>query len=423
MALGFALTGCGPVPSEQGEATDPRALDATPDIARAVEIFAEITARWHPEAIRMCREQAAAKPEAPMPRAMMALATAQQPNRAARCCWEAVRRRGNGSAFTRGLIDALQEYFDVRQQPELVDARYTEAPPQERLDALRRQLKSLATRGARVYSATERALLQGLIGWDPGGAANLQAGAKPALANWRERLRSFNAYLAETGAIPPEVPGYRRVVQQILDLQADAATRASRPNLSRGDDDLRLARIPRHPDESDVIAGERPGGQRVGSDAWMPQVATGFELPSGLGGTRVFTPRSDQPTLVVFFLGFGCAHCVAQLRDLDPKAAAFREAGIEVLSIGTDSYQQVLAAQQAAMENDVDPLHFDVLCDPEGATFKQWGAWDTLTDEALHGTFLVDADGRVLWRDISERPFEQADWLLGECQRLLNAWR
>ncbi|HBT22714.1 MAG TPA: hypothetical protein DEA68_08760, partial [Verrucomicrobiales bacterium] len=82
MALGFALTGCGPEPSEHGEATDPRALDATPDIARAVEIFAEITARWHPEAIRMCREQAAAKPEAPMPRAMMALATAQQPNRA-----------------------------------------------------------------------------------------------------------------------------------------------------------------------------------------------------------------------------------------------------------------------------------------------------------------------------------------------------
>ena len=64
-----------------------------------------------------------------------------------------------------------------------------------------------------------------------------------------------------------------------------------------------------------------------------------------------------------------------------------------------------------------------MLCDPEGAVFKRWGAWDALLDEALHGTFLVDAEGRILWRDISDRPFEQADWLLVECSRLLRAWR
>jgi hypothetical protein len=37
----------------------------------------------------------------------------------------------------------------------------------------------------------------------------------------------------------------------------------------------------------------------------------------------------------------------------------------------------------------------------------------------LHGTFLVDADGRVRWQDISFEPFTQFDWLLAECQRLL----
>ena len=125
----------------------------------------------------------------------------------------------------------------------------------------------------------------------------------------------------------------------------------------------------------------------------------------------------------MFFLGFGCAHCVAQLKDLDPKTEQFRAAGIEVISIGNDTFQQVLAAQQSAIENDIDPLHFDVLCDPAGKVFKEWHAWDTISDEALHGTFLVDGAGRILWRDISERPFEESEWLLTECKRLLAAWR
>jgi hypothetical protein len=35
----------------------------------------------------------------------------------------------------------------------------------------------------------------------------------------------------------------------------------------------------------------------------------------------------------------------------------------------------------------------------------------------------VDGQGRVLWRDISERPFEESEWLLAECRRLLAAWQ
>ena len=94
-----------------------------------------------------------------------------------------------------------------------------------------------------------------------------------------------------------------------------------------------------------------------------------------------------------------------------------------MVTIGTDDVNQVLAARQAADENGVDPLHFDVLCDPKGDVFKQWGAWDEFSDEALHGTFLVDAAGRILWQDVSLRPFEQSQWLLGECKRLLVAWQ
>jgi hypothetical protein len=38
----------------------------------------------------------------------------------------------------------------------------------------------------------------------------------------------------------------------------------------------------------------------------------------------------------------------------------------------------------------------------------------------LHGTFLVDGDGRVRWSDVSFEPFTAIDWLLGESRRLLQ---
>lgn len=94
-----------------------------------------------------------------------------------------------------------------------------------------------------------------------------------------------------------------------------------------------------------------------------------------------------------------------------------------MVTIGTDDEQRVRAARQVALENGGDPLHFDVLCDPKGATFRRWGVWDEFTDEALHGTFLLDAKGRILWKDVSARPFDDSAWLLAECRRLLAAWQ
>ena len=109
--------------------------------------------------------------------------------------------------------------------------------------------------------------------------------------------------------------------------------------------------------------------------------------------------------------------------ELDPQAPAFARAGIDVVTIGTDDQNQVRAAYQAALENGTDPLHFEVLCDPKGEVFRTWGCWDEFADEALHGTYLVDAQGRILWQDISTQPFEHNEFLLEECKRLLKAWQ
>jgi peroxiredoxin len=420
IALLASLAGCSHEPAQAGPTSRPAAASAGPAGGYEQEVVALLRAGWPREAVQRCRAALAEDARAPMPHALMALATELQPNQAARSCWAAVQRRAQGGAFEREVVAALQDYFGVFEQPELVDPRFTEAPSAERAGSLVRRLEALVEAAASEGRAIDRARGASLLGWAKDRAAPRPLARPPQDVDLSALLGHYNAYLAVTRSMPFEVSGYRRVVEALLDQRGDTPPGRD----ARGAKGAVLARIPRHPEHrADGFAQRLPGLQAQAGERWEPHVAAGFELVDGLGATRQVTPGDGAAKLVVFFLGFGCAHCVAQLKDLDPKAAAFTAAGIEVISIGTDSYEEVRAAQQASLENGVDPLHFDVLCDPNGEVFKQWQVWDEIEDEALHGTFLVDGAGRVLWRDISERPFEESAWLLEECQRLLAAWK
>ena len=53
-------------------------------------------------------------------------------------------------------------------------------------------------------------------------------------------------------------------------------------------------------------------------------------------------------------------------------------------------------------------------------TFKAYRAYDDFEQMPLHGTFLVDAAGKVRWQDISFEPFNDLKFLEAESQRLLG---
>lgn len=163
--------------------------------------------------------------------------------------------------------------------------------------------------------------------------------------------------------------------------------------------------------------GSRPPLASLGPATWSPQPAKGFDLPVAGGGRRSLTAHPGKPTLVVFYLGFGCLHCIEQLQVLGPKARAFAEAGIDIVAIGSDTADK--AAESLANLAAEDRFPFPLLADPELATFKAWRCFDDFEDMALHGTFLVDAAGKVRWQDISFEPFTEIDWLLAESKRLL----
>jgi alkyl hydroperoxide reductase subunit AhpC len=57
--------------------------------------------------------------------------------------------------------------------------------------------------------------------------------------------------------------------------------------------------------------------------------------------------------------------------------------------------------------------------DPEMSVFRQYRCYDDFEKAALHGTFLIDAAGRIRWQDISYQPFMDTAFLLKESRRLL----
>ena len=64
---------------------------------------------------------------------------------------------------------------------------------------------------------------------------------------------------------------------------------------------------------------------------------------------------------------------------------------------------------------------FPVVSDESKAGFRAFGAYDDFEDRALHGTYLVDATGKVRWQDIGPEPYTDVKFLLGEAKRLLRS--
>ncbi|HYE99130.1 MAG TPA: redoxin domain-containing protein, partial [Planctomycetota bacterium] len=122
----------------------------------------------------------------------------------------------------------------------------------------------------------------------------------------------------------------------------------------------------------------------------------------------------DRPTLLIFYLGSGCAHCRQQLEVF--AKVDVESAGLQVVAISTETAEQV----EKAREEKRVVVPFAMRADPERGLFKAFRCWDDFEDMPLHGTFLLDAEGRIRWRDISYTPFMEAEFLVKEATRLLS---
>jgi peroxiredoxin len=87
-----------------------------------------------------------------------------------------------------------------------------------------------------------------------------------------------------------------------------------------------------------------------------------------------------------------------------------------VVAIGTDSLDELKQAAGAYEGNFPFPLLSDAKLD----AFKAYRCVD-FNNRSLHGTFLIDAQGAVRWRQISDRPFNDPAFILGQAKQLSSA--
>lgn len=130
-----------------------------------------------------------------------------------------------------------------------------------------------------------------------------------------------------------------------------------------------------------------------------------FQLLDSSGKSRTLAElRNGKPLVLVFYLGYGCSHCVAQLFGLDKDLRYFRELGCEIVAVSFDPPEITRKKYEEYGE-----FHFPVLSDPQNKvaqTYRVYApAQGTAEEIQDHGTFVIDPSGKILWANQGSQPF------------------
>ena len=172
----------------------------------------------------------------------------------------------------------------------------------------------------------------------------------------------------------------------------------------------------RLPHEVPGDIGTRPNLDSLGPARWSPRDAPEWALPDPDGKSRSLSDYHGRPVIVVFYLGYGCLHCAEQLQAIAKQHDAIRTAGFDVIAVSTDKQENL----KRACENLETGFPFPLVADPEMSIFREYRCYDDFEKAALHGTFVIDARGKIRWQDISYEPFMDTEFLIKEGQRLIS---
>ncbi|WP_339732331.1 redoxin domain-containing protein [uncultured Gimesia sp.] len=165
---------------------------------------------------------------------------------------------------------------------------------------------------------------------------------------------------------------------------------------------------------SDV--GDRPDLKTLGPFRWKPSPAPTWQLKDATGKQRSAKEFRGKPHVLIFYLGFSCLHCAEQLQAFAPMVHEFEKAGIPLMAISTDNQEGL----KTSIKNyDKGDLPIPLFSNDKLDVFKTFHVFDDFEKQPLHGTFIIDADGNVLWQDISYEPFMDPKFVLKEAKRLL----
>lgn len=128
-----------------------------------------------------------------------------------------------------------------------------------------------------------------------------------------------------------------------------------------------------------------------------------FHLPDQHGrDISLRDVNSGGPVLLVFYRGSWCPFCVSELRGLRGIQKELKAAGVRVLAVSVDAPHK---SEQAAERLD---LGFPLLSDVERRVIADYGVVDRGggpggEDIAIPAHFLLDIEGRIVWRRVAGR--------------------
>ena len=160
----------------------------------------------------------------------------------------------------------------------------------------------------------------------------------------------------------------------------------------------------------------RPSLDTLGPVHWSPPKAPEWEVIDADNQVVSSESYEGKNYLMVFYLGHGCLHCAEQLQAFGPRVADFKDAGIEMIAVSTDEYSEL----EKSLANYEGEMPIRLASNSNLDIFKAFRAHDDFEGQPLHGTFLIDAKGKIRWQDISYEPFMDHEFLLKESQRLLK---
>ncbi|MGE3780225.1 MAG: peroxiredoxin family protein, partial [Pirellulaceae bacterium] len=110
------------------------------------------------------------------------------------------------------------------------------------------------------------------------------------------------------------------------------------------------------------------------------------------------------PVILVFYYGYYCSHCVAQLFGLQKDLEYIRELGAEVVAISADTPESTRGKY-----TEYGGFTFPVLSDQDYRVSEAWGVYVrpsiNRSEDLLHGTFVIDRAGKVIFARRGYQPF------------------
>lgn len=147
--------------------------------------------------------------------------------------------------------------------------------------------------------------------------------------------------------------------------------------------------------------------------------APDFTLRDVGGADWSLTKELNQgPVVLVFYYGYHCNHCVSQLFGVDKDIDKFRELGVRVAAISADTPE--LTKERFA---EYGAFQFPVLSDPGNRVAEKYGVYTPSAKpgeegDLMHGTFVIDRRGKVVWTNRGDNPFTENRTLLYEIARV-----